>query len=335
MIVKNEEKVLPRLLKSLKPYIDAAVIHDTGSTDSTIEVIKSELKGVDLTIRQVEWRSFGENRTGAIKDAGSEGYLILADADFEYFIDDGVLDNLELDGYYIPIVEGELTYSLITLVKAGLNWHYVGRTHEYLHSDGHNRGSLPLKKMYIQHHHDGGSRSDKFTRDLKLLLEDYEEDPNNVRTVFYLAQTYECLGKKDKAVEWYLKRADMGGWAEEVYMSKLRAGKLTDDTALLLEAHECRPERLEALYEAAIRLRKSPKTVIKLLSEYESAEFTSDLLFVEKYVWDFGIKFELAEAHYKIGNLEAANKLYKKVVDAKAPKAYQDHIQFKLGLNIA
>lgn len=326
MIVKNEEKALPRLLQSLKPHIDAAVIHDTGSTDNTIKVIQEELKGVDTTIRQVEWKSFGENRTSAIKDAGNDGYLILADADFEYFIEAGALANLTKDGYFVPIVEASMVYSLMTLVKAGLDWQYVGRTHEYLNHAGRSSEPLSKDKIYIKHHHDGGSRSDKFTRDLQLLQEDYAEDPNNVRTVFYLAQTYECLGNHKEAVNWYLKRAEMGGWVEEVYIAKMRAGKLSDNISLLLEAYSYRPERLEALYEAAIRLRSAPHVVIDLLKDRVYNELPSDILFVENYVWDFGLKFELGQAYSKIGRKDDSDELFKNILDGGVPEAYRQHI---------
>ena len=46
MIVKNEVKVLPRLIRSVKDYIDYYVIVDTGSTDDTIELIRREMVAV-------------------------------------------------------------------------------------------------------------------------------------------------------------------------------------------------------------------------------------------------------------------------------------------------
>ena len=38
MIVKNEEKVLPRILKPMKEIVDKILICDTGSTDRTKEL---------------------------------------------------------------------------------------------------------------------------------------------------------------------------------------------------------------------------------------------------------------------------------------------------------
>ena len=40
MIVKNESKIITRLLESVLPIIDTYCICDTGSTDNTIEVIE-------------------------------------------------------------------------------------------------------------------------------------------------------------------------------------------------------------------------------------------------------------------------------------------------------
>lgn len=40
IIVKNEEKVLPRILKPMKEIVDKILICDTGSTDRTKEIIR-------------------------------------------------------------------------------------------------------------------------------------------------------------------------------------------------------------------------------------------------------------------------------------------------------
>ena len=39
MIVKNESRIITRLLETVAPIIDTYIICDTGSTDNTIELI--------------------------------------------------------------------------------------------------------------------------------------------------------------------------------------------------------------------------------------------------------------------------------------------------------
>jgi hypothetical protein len=52
-------------------------------------------------------------------------------------------------------------------------------------------------------------------RDEKLLEEELRKDPNNPRTAFYLAQTYDLIDKPLKAYHMNWKRAKMWGWEQE------------------------------------------------------------------------------------------------------------------------
>jgi glycosyltransferase involved in cell wall biosynthesis len=40
MIVKNESKIIERIIKSVLQIVDEISICDTGSTDNTVEIIK-------------------------------------------------------------------------------------------------------------------------------------------------------------------------------------------------------------------------------------------------------------------------------------------------------
>lgn len=78
MIVKNEEKVIKRCLDSVVDLVEDIVIVDTGSTDSTIEIIK-EYENVRLFY--FEWNnSFADARNFAASHALGEWILVL-DAD--------------------------------------------------------------------------------------------------------------------------------------------------------------------------------------------------------------------------------------------------------------
>ena len=49
MIVKNESKIIERLLQSVLPFIDNYCICDTGSDDNTIDVITEFFKDKDIS----------------------------------------------------------------------------------------------------------------------------------------------------------------------------------------------------------------------------------------------------------------------------------------------
>ena len=67
-IVKNEGKILKRLIDSCRKIIDYWVIIDTGSTDDTLKVIFKELQDkIPGELHESKFVNFGHNRTELIK----------------------------------------------------------------------------------------------------------------------------------------------------------------------------------------------------------------------------------------------------------------------------
>jgi tetratricopeptide (TPR) repeat protein len=101
----------------------------------------------------------------------------------------------------------------------------------------------------------------KFEQERDQLLAEVERDPEDARSVLFLAQTYFQLGDFVAAREWYARRVEMGGCDEEVYfamyrlaqsMQELRqAGPDVEDA--YLRAWEFRPTRAEALHAIAFQ----------------------------------------------------------------------------------
>jgi glycosyltransferase involved in cell wall biosynthesis len=86
MIVKNESRVILRLLESVASIIDYYCICDTGSTDNTKEIITKFFleKGIPGEIIEEPFRDFGYNRSFALKACESipnMDYILLLDAD--------------------------------------------------------------------------------------------------------------------------------------------------------------------------------------------------------------------------------------------------------------
>ncbi|POX49982.1 glycosyltransferase [Streptomyces sp. Ru72] len=320
MIVKNESGVIERCLSSVRELITTWVISDTGSTDGTQELIRKTLSGIPGELHEEPWVNFGHNRSLNIAHArGKADYLLLLDADLE-IRQDGALPRLTADSYMLRH-EGSLEYRIKRLVRGDIAWRYEGVTHEYITTD-EAADQENLDALVIVDHADGGSRHDKFERDERLLSAELERNPDDTRTVFYLAQTMRDMGRAEEAIKLYQRRAEMGGWLEEVYYSQLQVGVLKAETGdwpgamdALVGAWETRPQRLEACYELCSRLR--------VMGRYRAAHVfacaglnrpvPNDLLFVSPWVYRWGLLFEFSITAYWVGDwpgsLQACDRL--------------------------
>lgn len=309
MIVKNEANVIERCLASVHDLIDTWVISDTGSTDGTQQLIRSTLQGIPGELHEEPWVNFGHNRSLNIRHARDKAdYLLLLDADL-VLRQEGPLPELTADSYMLRH-EGTTEYRIKRLVRGHLPWRYEGVTHEYLTAD-QNHGQENVDALVIEDFADGGSRHDKFERDARLLSAEHQRDPANTRTVFYLAQTMRDMKKTDEAIALYERRAQMGGWVEEVYYALLQVGVLkadSDDWPGAMDAFsrawDSRPERLEACYELAARLRRmrrhhSAHAIVRAGLDRKPPD---DLLFIQPWVYRWGLLFEFSITAYWVGD---------------------------------
>ena len=82
MIIKNESKIITRLLDSVCNVIDGYCICDTGSTDNSVELIQSyfQEKKIPGKVIYKEFRDFGFNRSYALnacRDFPQYDYILL------------------------------------------------------------------------------------------------------------------------------------------------------------------------------------------------------------------------------------------------------------------
>src|SRR5690348_5608822 len=62
MIVKNEAPVIERCLRSVKPYVHAWAVSDTGSTDGTQDIIRKFMADLPGELIERPWVDFSANR---------------------------------------------------------------------------------------------------------------------------------------------------------------------------------------------------------------------------------------------------------------------------------
>jgi cytochrome c-type biogenesis protein CcmH/NrfG len=60
----------------------------------------------------------------------------------------------------------------------------------------------------------------KYQKDAELLEQALRQEPGNTRYAFYLAQSHYDAGDLERALEAYTRRAEMGGWEQEVFYSR-------------------------------------------------------------------------------------------------------------------
>ena len=259
MIVKNESKIITRLFDSVIDIIDTYVICDTGSDDDTPEIIKKYFnqKNIHGEVIYKPFKNFGYNRTYALQYAKNKAdYILLLDADMKIVIDSKFnKHNLNANVYKILQINSSIKYYNIRLIRSNLDVSCIGVTHEYYDTKTNNTQNLD--NIYIDDIGDGGSKTDKYERDIKLLLKGIEDEPNNTRYHFYLSQSYKDSGDVSNAIKWYTKTLDLNGWIQEKYYSCLMLGDLylqqgNDKYALKfwLKSIEYDSERIEGIVKA-------------------------------------------------------------------------------------
>ena len=96
------------------------------------------------------------------------------------------------------------------------------------------------------------------------LLAKVERNPEDARSVFFLAETYFHMEDFVNARKWYARRVEMGGCDEEAYWAMYRLAAVDGRNSVsrgqtveeaYLRAWEFRPTRAEALYAIAFRYR--------------------------------------------------------------------------------
>lgn len=215
MIVKNEEKFLRKTLNALLPLLNAIkselVILDTGSEDDTISIAKQFTDNV----YSVPWENdFAYMRNISLKKCKGE-WILVVDADEVLENPEGIIDffneglnkkfNSAAVSFKNVTSDKDKNYiigSLIRLFKNSKELKYEGRVHEQV------KFQQPTIKLNAVFKHYGYNNNDfelmiyKFERNLELLMKNIEENPEDVYTIFQLAQTYSMARKSKEAFKW-------------------------------------------------------------------------------------------------------------------------------------
>jgi len=342
-------------LDSVKPLIDYVLIVDTGSTDNTTEVIYDWLRENNFEGQVIEepWKNFAYNRSFALKilrEIDWIDYALMIDADEtlhfnESFDINQFKSNLNHDVYNVKTNMWGNYYQRPQICTNKKDCEYIGVVHEFLSltnlsvSEVHGFENRPVQDS------DRNRSGNKFLKDIELLEDAISKEPEGSwiksRYTFYLAQSYKDSGNKEKALESYLKRTELGYWSEEIYLSFYHAGNLMRDLGYpsnsilqtYLQAQESNPKRGESLYGYLYYCRMNALYQQGFIVGKHAVTLSNpdNNLFSESWVYDWGILDEFSIIAYWSGNYFESKEACEKILNkSNVPENIRERVRTNL-----
>lgn len=244
MIVKNEEDVIERCLNSVASLIDEIIIVDTGSTDSTKDLVKNFTN----KIYDFEWiNDFSAARNFAF-DQATMDYILWLDADdiippkdcikFLKLKNELTFDVDAVMMYYNTAFDddGRATFSYFRerLSKRSQNFKWKEPVHEYLQISG----NIINSDICITH---GKIKKEKSSRNLEIYRQRLaNEEKLTPRGTYYYARELKDNEKYEEAISIFEEFLASGlGWLEDNITACAELAicyQLVNDTQKALEA---------------------------------------------------------------------------------------------------
>lgn len=314
IIMKNEEKNLPICLDGLKPILDSVpselIIVDTGSTDKSVEIAKKYTDDV----RYFEWcDDFSAARNVTLEGAKGEWYMFL-DAD-EFFTDTkGIIDFFKSGEYkkfnsatytirnYRDYEKTEFSdFMAPRLTKILPDTKFVRKIHE-----GLSTYNYPLKNLnnaicdHFGYVMTDETAKSKCERNIPLLLEEFENNPDNPMVYMQLVEAYRgfdeetALSYCDKGIEFNKENPHYSVHMIFLHKAELLALKEKDEEAIaVIKEHDEFKKRddvesiigldIDFYYTKAIILKRMDKTAEAISAFREYSDFYKEYCIKGKY----------------------------------------------------
>jgi glycosyltransferase involved in cell wall biosynthesis len=198
MIVKNEEKNIAGLLGDVCPVLEEIHIVDTGSTDNTLEILKTaQGKHPNLHVHHFEWvDNFSKARNFSFSHA-TQDWIFWVDGDDrvdptalkhfkENLMDDPAVDCWILPYLYSKYPDGSpsLTLGRERFLRRSATFTWAGAIHETIGI--WNLRQREYNALKIDHCREG--KILEAGRNLRILEKEYAKNPDDPRTAYYTAK---------------------------------------------------------------------------------------------------------------------------------------------------
>ena len=238
IMVKNAGPQFEQMLVKNMHVIDRWTILDTGSTDGTIDIINKVLVGKKKgNLYQEPFINFRDSRNRCLDLAGMDcKYTLMLD---DTYIIEGNLrgflnmarDDQFADTLSLYVKSHDVEYTSNRLLKTDKHLRYIYRLHEIINDKNNLNIMIPIEEAKINDYtcdYMTTRTNGRKEYDLRILLEDAQEDPENSRHYYYIAQTYNLLHRHELAYEYFLKRAyhENKGYIQERVDSLFEAARI-------------------------------------------------------------------------------------------------------------
>lgn len=343
-ICKNESKHIKRWYESMKEA-DEIYVLDTGSTDDSVELLKT--LGVNVSTKTYEKWRFDEARNDSLALVPLDTDICVC-TDIDEVFNKGWREELEriwnddvnrvkyclnfsFDEYNNPA-----TTLYISKIHSRNNFKWVHIVHEVLEC------SVPTHevvsdKIILNHYPDKLKSRSMY---LSLLEQSVIEEPESDRNLHYLGREYMYNSEFSKAIATFHKhlKHPKALWKDERcasmrFMARCYNGLEYKEESIMwyeLAIKEC-PELREGYVELAYLYYIEEKfdKVYDLLTKAYSIKERSQGYINEDFCWNSFIDDLMSYAAYKLGKKEEALKYIKKALE-KDP----NNIRYQLNLDI-
>ena len=268
MIVKNAGPLFEGVLEANKPNFDRWCILDTGSTDGTQDVIRIVLADKKGNLYEEPFVNFKVSRNRCLELAGTSCKFLLT-LDDTYMVQGNLRSFLTevrsdqfSDSFSMLIKSGDSEYYSNRIIKSHTGLRYVYTIHEVIPKENNTNVTVPVDRSFIfdqrsDYMEDRTKNRKQF--DLELLFKEYTDDPSDPRSLYYIAQTYGCMGDEVNKAKYLKLRAEHPneGYIQEKVdacfeLARCYNFKLGKEWSLCEEwykkAYDLDPERPDSMY---------------------------------------------------------------------------------------
>jgi hypothetical protein len=292
IMVKDAGLQFEDMLQQNLHIIDRWTILDTGSSDSTIEIINKLLIGKKKgNLYHEPFINFRDSRNRLLELAGKDcKFIIMLD---DTYIIKGNLRNFlnevrgdqNSDSFSMYIKSNDNEYVSNRIIKTNSNLKYKYKIHEVIQPEDNNNYIIPISESYIfdgRFEYMEERTKNRKIYDLKLLEEEIDENPNEPRYYYYMAQTYSGLENWEISYNFFIKRMNhhVEGYLQEKIDAIFEAARISnfrlnkpwqECEELYIKAYQLDNERPEALYFIGIHYYMEGNNMKKAFEYFSKA----------------------------------------------------------------